>query len=166
MAEISAPPGWYPDPSRESSQRWWSGVAWTEHTDQARPVDLVPAVPTRAAVTSSSDEVTAILATRTHVVSLEIKNYVAPLAFGIAVIGALVTIAGFVVPLPDYLRLIAGCGTGGFGLVAVRASSQLGSGMRMSVAAILIGAANIVASLTLDFGDLSLPTGIVSTLTP
>ncbi|WP_348789692.1 PrsW family glutamic-type intramembrane protease [Leifsonia sp. NPDC080035] len=26
------PPGWYPDPSPAPSYRWWSGVAWTEHT--------------------------------------------------------------------------------------------------------------------------------------
>ncbi|WP_309139028.1 DUF2510 domain-containing protein [Nocardia cyriacigeorgica] len=26
------PPGWYPDPQRVASWRWWSGKAWTDHT--------------------------------------------------------------------------------------------------------------------------------------
>jgi len=26
------PPGWYPDPARVADQRYWDGVAWTDHT--------------------------------------------------------------------------------------------------------------------------------------
>jgi len=26
-----APAGWYPDPARESTLRWWDGAGWTEH---------------------------------------------------------------------------------------------------------------------------------------
>lgn len=25
-------PGWYPDPHRQASQRWWDGYRWTDHT--------------------------------------------------------------------------------------------------------------------------------------
>ncbi|MFJ6570391.1 DUF2510 domain-containing protein [Streptomyces sp. NPDC091292] len=28
---MSPPPGWYPDPSAPSVQRWWDGTGWTEH---------------------------------------------------------------------------------------------------------------------------------------
>ncbi len=27
----NVPPGWYPDPTDASWQRWWDGVGWTEH---------------------------------------------------------------------------------------------------------------------------------------
>jgi hypothetical protein len=29
----TAPPGWYADPWRQASWRWWDGVAWTAYTD-------------------------------------------------------------------------------------------------------------------------------------
>ncbi|WP_156721580.1 DUF2510 domain-containing protein [Streptomyces apocyni] len=29
---MTTPPGWYPDPSVPSLERWWDGTAWTEHT--------------------------------------------------------------------------------------------------------------------------------------
>jgi Protein of unknown function (DUF2510) len=52
----SIPPGWYADPGSPGSatQRWWSGVAWTEHvTTPALPVALATSVastvPTQAA---------------------------------------------------------------------------------------------------------------------
>jgi hypothetical protein len=32
-----APPGWYPDPHESTSQRYWSGSAWTEHTSTGAP---------------------------------------------------------------------------------------------------------------------------------
>ncbi|MFF3644745.1 DUF2510 domain-containing protein [Streptomyces sp. NPDC002564] len=28
---MSPPPGWYPDPSAPTVERWWDGAAWTEH---------------------------------------------------------------------------------------------------------------------------------------
>lgn len=31
---VTAAPGWYPDPWRQSTWRWWDGVAWTAYTDQ------------------------------------------------------------------------------------------------------------------------------------
>jgi uncharacterized protein len=30
----TAAPGWYPDPWRQSTWRWWDGIAWTAYTDQ------------------------------------------------------------------------------------------------------------------------------------
>ncbi|MEV6523451.1 phospholipid scramblase-related protein [Longispora sp. NPDC051575] len=39
------PPGWYPDPSGTTAQRWWDGQKWTEHTQgqsggaPAKPLD-------------------------------------------------------------------------------------------------------------------------------
>ncbi|HLM26320.1 MAG TPA: DUF2510 domain-containing protein [Thermoleophilaceae bacterium] len=29
---MSWPPGWYEDPWRPGSSRWWDGGRWTEHT--------------------------------------------------------------------------------------------------------------------------------------
>jgi uncharacterized Tic20 family protein len=29
---MGTPPGWYPDPQAPDAQRWWDGVAWTNHT--------------------------------------------------------------------------------------------------------------------------------------
>ncbi len=31
-AIAAAPAGWYPDPSGQTSRRYWDGAAWTEHT--------------------------------------------------------------------------------------------------------------------------------------
>jgi hypothetical protein len=31
---VTQPPGWYPDPSGQSQQRWWDGFRWTDHTQQ------------------------------------------------------------------------------------------------------------------------------------
>lgn len=31
----STPPGWYPDHTDPSLQRWWDGNAWSEHTQQS-----------------------------------------------------------------------------------------------------------------------------------
>jgi uncharacterized RDD family membrane protein YckC len=33
---MTAPAGWYPDPSNPSQQRWWDGAAWTEYTNAAQ----------------------------------------------------------------------------------------------------------------------------------
>ncbi|HEY8728454.1 MAG TPA: DUF2510 domain-containing protein [Acidothermaceae bacterium] len=36
MSATTAPPGWHPDPSNPTGAfRWWDGVAWTTHTQQA-----------------------------------------------------------------------------------------------------------------------------------
>jgi uncharacterized RDD family membrane protein YckC len=37
MSGAGTPPGWYPDPSDASQQRYWDGVAWTEATAPAAP---------------------------------------------------------------------------------------------------------------------------------
>ncbi|MHC0428600.1 DUF2510 domain-containing protein [Streptomyces sp. O3] len=34
---MTTPPGWYPDPSVPSLERWWDGTAWTEHTRAPQP---------------------------------------------------------------------------------------------------------------------------------
>lgn len=34
---MTPPPGWYPDPSVPSTERWWDGSAWTEHRRAPRP---------------------------------------------------------------------------------------------------------------------------------
>lgn len=34
---MSAPAGWYPDPSDGSRQRWWDGVQWTVHASPVAP---------------------------------------------------------------------------------------------------------------------------------
>lgn len=34
---MSAPAGWYPDPSDGSRQRWWDGAQWTAHASPAAP---------------------------------------------------------------------------------------------------------------------------------
>lgn len=31
MQPVSAPAGWYPDPTRRHSERFWAGTYWTEH---------------------------------------------------------------------------------------------------------------------------------------
>ena len=52
---MSSPPGWYPDPSAPSTERWWDGAAWTEHRRTAQapqpsqpstvPIGFGPVVP-------------------------------------------------------------------------------------------------------------------------
>jgi hypothetical protein len=37
IARTGAPPGWYADPSDASMVRYWSGSAWTQHTNAAQP---------------------------------------------------------------------------------------------------------------------------------
>ncbi|HWH26959.1 MAG TPA: DUF2510 domain-containing protein [Pseudolysinimonas sp.] len=41
----SAPPGWYPDPSGQAPQRWWSGTQWTPHVNSGVPSELGVLVP-------------------------------------------------------------------------------------------------------------------------
>jgi uncharacterized protein len=31
VSDPTPPPGWYPDPQRPGSNRWWNGSVWTEH---------------------------------------------------------------------------------------------------------------------------------------
>lgn len=40
------PPGWYPDPTDPARQRYWNGVAWTEHQHpSAAPAQALPTAP-------------------------------------------------------------------------------------------------------------------------
>ncbi len=32
VVRTTHPPGWFPDPLREASWRWWDGTSWTDHT--------------------------------------------------------------------------------------------------------------------------------------
>ncbi len=49
MTTTHAPPGWYPDPWRQSWWRWWDGVAWTAYTDRTiTPADPSEQAPLRA----------------------------------------------------------------------------------------------------------------------
>ncbi len=41
-AASQPPPGWYPDPSDESRQRYWDGDRWTTHTGTESPSKVVP----------------------------------------------------------------------------------------------------------------------------
>lgn len=34
------PPGWYPDPTDETRQRYWDGTTWTTHTGPLRRTDV------------------------------------------------------------------------------------------------------------------------------
>ncbi len=34
--EVGTPPGWYPDPSRRNSLRFWNGAAWTTQVSDGR----------------------------------------------------------------------------------------------------------------------------------
>ena len=44
MSATTAPPGWHPDPSNPTGAfRWWDGMAWTTHTQQAPAAAPVPA---------------------------------------------------------------------------------------------------------------------------
>lgn len=40
------PAGWHPDPAGSAKQRWWSGLEWTDHYQDAPPVaPVMPAAP-------------------------------------------------------------------------------------------------------------------------
>ena len=39
------PPGWYPDPAGSGGTRWWNGMDWTDHVQQAAPVPPPPPPP-------------------------------------------------------------------------------------------------------------------------
>ena len=44
MSATTAPAGWHPDPSNPTGAfRWWDGVAWTTHTQQAPAAAPAPA---------------------------------------------------------------------------------------------------------------------------
>jgi hypothetical protein len=45
---MSAPAGWYPDPSGQRRRRYWDGVRWTDHLTD---LEFVPPEPPRALIT-------------------------------------------------------------------------------------------------------------------
>jgi uncharacterized protein len=48
QVSTSTPPGWYPDPWRQSTWRWWDGVAWTALTDATPNQESAEGKPLRA----------------------------------------------------------------------------------------------------------------------
>ncbi|MDU0344096.1 DUF2510 domain-containing protein [Microbacterium sp. KSW2-29] len=42
---MSTPPGWYPEASSPTGQRYWDGATWTTHTTPAAPVTAPPPLP-------------------------------------------------------------------------------------------------------------------------
>jgi uncharacterized RDD family membrane protein YckC len=42
------PPGWYPDPAGQATQRWWDGTRWTEHLGTPPPAVARPRAATAA----------------------------------------------------------------------------------------------------------------------
>lgn len=53
------PPGWYPDPSGQAPQRWWSGAQWTDHVHPpAVPADAPAPAPAPAPQPSRREAVT------------------------------------------------------------------------------------------------------------
>lgn len=51
---MTAPAGWYPDPTAAGVLRWWNGAAWTELVSPASPSPPVGASPPGRASTSSA----------------------------------------------------------------------------------------------------------------
>ncbi len=45
MNQQQTPPGWYPDPSGGSGQRYWDGTQWTDQHQPAQPAQYTPAPP-------------------------------------------------------------------------------------------------------------------------
>jgi hypothetical protein len=37
MTTSGTPAGWYPDPTRPGTQRYWDGAKWTDHSQPAQP---------------------------------------------------------------------------------------------------------------------------------
>jgi hypothetical protein len=175
----AAPPGWYPDPSDADAQRWWSGEGWTAHTAAAVsrvipgiPVivsvaDDEPEVPLQRRIYSSSaasDAVAAAHADGKWVDPYRLRNPLPMAALVVACASLLVTLVGFVAPLPDLLRLLAGFGTGGLGTVALLSAIKLDKGLRIAVLALVIGGLSICGSLASDAGSVGIPDTVPTSL--
>lgn len=39
---MSAPAGWYPDPSNSGVEHWWDGAAYTQSRSRSGPAELAP----------------------------------------------------------------------------------------------------------------------------
>jgi hypothetical protein len=146
----SAPAGWYPDPTAPSNKRWWSGSAWTEQTWVDEPV--IPQRPRLAGNTASDAVAAAVLRQAGQKDPYRARNPLPMIAFVIAVAGGLVTLLSLAVPMPTLLVLLASGGTGGFGTLALLSSIHLGTGMRLSIAAVVIGGISICLGLVTGLG--------------
>jgi uncharacterized Tic20 family protein len=51
---MGTPPGWYPDPNAPGRQRWWNGMAWTEHVAAPQAPVQAPAPGLPSAVRQDS----------------------------------------------------------------------------------------------------------------
>lgn len=135
MANIQKTPpaihaaGWYPDPSAPGTEKWWSGIAWTEHVRPAASIQSL--THTRTATSLSA-----------HRVGPPSGAAFSGVSLGLGILGCL----GAILPI---IGIVFGSTAIGLGLVGRARAKRAGRGTRLPTWGILLGAVGGLLNLTM-----------------